>query len=229
MASDTSPRVGSHPPENTSDTSERPRDAAFQVRRGPGARPTALPAAVAGVFADYEDEVARPGGPLGADSVRVYRSRVRQYLAWLAAALADGAVEADPLTDPDARDQAVRDYRTHLQTVAKRKPSTINAHLTAVDDFYPRPVLRPAAPDPPPAPTPTPAAPRPTPRPSPPAPPAPPPPACPPPPQPPPCPAPAPTSPPSPTPSATPPKPPAATACPPTKTTRKPSKDSPST
>jgi hypothetical protein len=82
MASDTSPRVGSHPPENTSDTSERPRDAASQVRRGPGARPTALPAAVAGVFADYEDKVARPGGPLRADSVRVYRSRVRQYW-WL--------------------------------------------------------------------------------------------------------------------------------------------------
>ncbi len=45
-------------------------------------------------------------------------------------------VDGDPLGDPTARDWAARDYRTHLQTVAKRKPSTINAHLTAVDDFY---------------------------------------------------------------------------------------------
>jgi Site-specific recombinase XerD len=146
VASDTSPRVGSQLPENTSDTSERSSgDAASRSRRGPGARPTALPGTVAGVFADYEEKVARPGGPLDADSVRVYRSRVRQYLAWLAAALADGAVEGDPLTDPDARDWAVRDYRTHLQTVAKRKPSTINAHLSAVDDFYRRRGLGPAA------------------------------------------------------------------------------------
>jgi Phage integrase, N-terminal SAM-like domain. len=97
------------------------------------------------VFADYEKKVARAGGPLDANSVRVYRSRVRQYLAWLATALADGAIEGDPLTNPDARDWAVRDYRAHLQTVAKRKPSTINAHLTAVDDFYRRRGLGPAA------------------------------------------------------------------------------------
>jgi integrase/recombinase XerC len=30
----------------------------------------------------------------------------------------------------------VRDYRTYLLTVAKRKLSTVNAHLTAIDDFY---------------------------------------------------------------------------------------------
>jgi hypothetical protein len=71
--------------------------------------------------------------------------RARQYLAWLAAALAGGTVQGDPLTDSGARDRAVRDYRTHLQTVAKRKPATINAHLTAVDDFYRRRGLGPAA------------------------------------------------------------------------------------
>jgi integrase/recombinase XerC len=97
------------------------------------------------VFAAYEHSIANPGGPLGADTVRVYVSRVRQYLAWLAAALADGMVEGDPLIDPDARDWAARDYRTHLQTVLKRKPATINAHLTAVDDFYRRRGLGPAA------------------------------------------------------------------------------------
>ncbi|MDQ2788605.1 MAG: tyrosine-type recombinase/integrase [Actinomycetota bacterium] len=90
--------------------------------------------AFAEVYADYEQMVARPGGPLDSGSVRAYCSRVRQYLAWLAA----GTVEGDPLADPDARDWAARDYRAHLLTVAKRKPSTVNAHLTAVDDFYRR-------------------------------------------------------------------------------------------
>ncbi len=32
----------------------------------------------------------------------------------------------------------MRDYRPHLLTVARRKPSPVNAHLTAVDDFYRR-------------------------------------------------------------------------------------------
>ena len=37
-----------------------------------------------------------------------------------------------------ARDWAVRDYRTHLQAVAKRAPRTVNNALAAVDDFYTR-------------------------------------------------------------------------------------------
>jgi len=43
---------------------------------------------------------------------------VRGYLTWLAAADADG----DPLTQARARGWAVRDYRTHLVTVAKTRP-----------------------------------------------------------------------------------------------------------
>jgi integrase/recombinase XerC len=133
-----------------SDISERPPGGATpqagrRSGRRPGARPTPLPEGLQTVFAAYERSIADPGGPLDADTVRVYLSRVRQYLAWLAAALADGTVEGDPLTDPDARDRAARDYRTHLQTVLKRKPATINAHLTAVDDFYRRRGLGPAA------------------------------------------------------------------------------------
>lgn len=134
-----------------SDTSQRPSGGATpqaqqqRKERRRGARPTPLPEALQAVFAAYERDLAQPGGPLDADTVRVYASRVRQYLAWLATALADGAVEGDPLTDPDARDWATRDYRTHLQTVAKRKPATINAHLTAVDDLYRRRGLGPAA------------------------------------------------------------------------------------
>ena len=73
--------------------------------------------------------------------MRVYRSRVRQYLGWLAGADVDG----DPLSEPAARNWAVRDYRKHLLTVARRKPWTVNAHLTAVDDFYRRRGLGPAA------------------------------------------------------------------------------------
>ena len=110
-----------------------------------GAAATVLPEEVAVVFAGYLAQVTRTGGVLDGDTVRVYCSRVRQYLAWLAQALQAGGIEGDPLSDPAARDWAVRDYRTHLLTIARRKPSTVNAHLTAVDDFYRRRGLGPAA------------------------------------------------------------------------------------
>jgi len=90
-----------------------------------------VPAEFAELFAAYATAVSAPGGPLDGDTVRAYLSRVRQYLAWLAAAAVDG----DPLASAPARDGAVRDYRTHLLTVAKRKLSTVNAHLTAIDDL----------------------------------------------------------------------------------------------
>ncbi|WP_433324463.1 tyrosine-type recombinase/integrase [Spirillospora sp. CA-294931] len=111
----------------------------------PGARAAALPAAVAGVLADYERCLALPGETLNAGSIRVYRSRVRQFLGWLAGAMADGSLVGDPLTDPGARDAAARAYRTHLETVAGRRAATINAHLTAIDDLYRRRGLGPAA------------------------------------------------------------------------------------
>ncbi|MEU4807416.1 tyrosine-type recombinase/integrase [Actinosynnema sp. NPDC023587] len=95
-----------------------------------------VPEVFAGLFAGYREAVSRPGGPLDGDTVRAYCSRVRQFLAWLADAVEAGAVDGDPLTDPDVRNGAVRDYRTHLLTVARRKLSTVNAHLTAVDDLY---------------------------------------------------------------------------------------------
>jgi integrase/recombinase XerD len=68
------------------------------------------------------------------DTRRAYTSRLRGYLIWLDTADLDG----DPLNDRAARDGAVRDYRTYLQTVANRKPSTINTVLAAVADFYRR-------------------------------------------------------------------------------------------
>ncbi|MFC6085829.1 tyrosine-type recombinase/integrase [Sphaerisporangium aureirubrum] len=141
MVSDALPSAGSRPGETVSGATRSAPGVASPVRRRPGAQPTALDGAVAEVFADYEEKITRPGVPLDAGSVRVYRSRVRQYLAWLAGCAAEG----DPLTDSGARDRAVRDYRAHLQTVAKRRPSTVNAHLAAVDDFYRRRGLGPTA------------------------------------------------------------------------------------
>lgn len=79
--------------------------------------------------------------PLSDQTRRTYASKVRQFLAWLAGA----DLDADPLTDADGRDWAVRDYRTHLQTVLKRSPATVNNALAAVDDFYIRRGLGPAS------------------------------------------------------------------------------------
>jgi len=81
--------------------------------------------------------------PLSAQTLRTYASKVRGYLAWLEAADVDG----DPLTESDARDWAVRDYRTHLTAVLKCANATTNNALAAVDDFYTRTGLGPAKAD----------------------------------------------------------------------------------
>ena len=91
-----------------------------------------LPAEFEILCAGYAQQLE--GTPLDSDSRRAYGSRLRCFLAWLSTADTDG----DPLTESSARDGAVRDYRAHLQTVAKRKPATINAHLAALADFYTR-------------------------------------------------------------------------------------------
>ncbi|MCA1680652.1 MAG: phage integrase N-terminal SAM-like domain-containing protein, partial [Actinobacteria bacterium] len=78
--------------------------------------------------------------PLSDQTRRTYTSKVCQYLAWLT----DADTEGDALRARDARDWAVRDYRSHLQTVLKRKPATVNNALAAVDDLYIRRGLRPA-------------------------------------------------------------------------------------
>lgn len=83
------------------------------------------------VLADYRAALAR--ADLSDDARRAYASRVAGFLDWLAAA---AGLDGDPLTDPHARDFAVRDYRAHLKTVRKAKPNTINAALTALDHFY---------------------------------------------------------------------------------------------
>jgi integrase/recombinase XerC len=63
------------------------------------------------------------------------------YLAWLVGS----DVSEDPLGDPSARDWAVRDYRRYVKVVRKAAPTTINNVLAAIDDFYTRQGLGPAA------------------------------------------------------------------------------------
>ena len=109
-------------------------------RRRRGATATPLPGALAAVMADYTAALER--APVSAETRRTYRSKVRQYLAWLAAT---DDVDGDPLTEARARDWAVRDYRTWLLTVPKRAPATINNALAAIDDFYTHRGLGPAA------------------------------------------------------------------------------------
>jgi integrase len=140
MTSDTPALAGSQPPAATSDTAAASGGRADQPSR-PGKMATQIPAAYTAAYDAYARELSRPGGPLDTDTVRAYLSRVRQFLAWLPGADASG----DPLADPAARDGAARDYRSYLLTVAKRKASTVNAHLTAIDDFFRHRGLGPAA------------------------------------------------------------------------------------
>ncbi|GAA0341786.1 tyrosine-type recombinase/integrase [Actinoallomurus spadix] len=140
MTSDTSAQAGSQAAGTASDTGGALAEGTTPAPRR-GKQPTPIPAAYAAAYDDYEQELTRAGGPLDPDTVRAYLSRVRQFLAWLP----DADVGGDPLTGPAARDGAARDYRAFLLTVAKRKASTVNAHLTAIDDFFRRLGLGPAA------------------------------------------------------------------------------------
>jgi integrase/recombinase XerC len=84
-------------------------------------RPTSGP--FAAVLDDYLATLR--SAPLSDQTRRTYASKVRQYLAWLN----NADTEGDALGARDARDWAVRDYRSHLQTVLKRKPATVNNAL----------------------------------------------------------------------------------------------------
>ena len=93
---------------------------------------TPLAPRLASLLEEYRAELDR--APLSPESRRTYLSKVRQFLTWLGA----GAVDGDLLLDAAARDWAVRDYRSHLQAVAKAAPATVNGALAAIDDFYAR-------------------------------------------------------------------------------------------
>jgi hypothetical protein len=85
--------------------------------------PTAAIARTALSYAAVLDQYvgALEAAPLAEQTRRTYASKLRQYLAWLAVAEVDG----DPIASTAGRDWAVRDYRTHLQAVLKRKPATV--------------------------------------------------------------------------------------------------------
>ncbi|HXZ71584.1 MAG TPA: hypothetical protein VEH31_12050, partial [Streptosporangiaceae bacterium] len=74
------------------------------TKRPPGARPTGLPGDLTALLAGYAAELA--GTTLSAETCRTYISRVRQYLAWLAATHRRRPGDQDPLTSPRARDFA---------------------------------------------------------------------------------------------------------------------------
>lgn len=135
MTSENASPSGSQPAGAASENTEPPAEA---PRRG--RQPVPLPADLEAVHAAYVTALAA-NTPLSTETRRTYTSKVRGFLAWLA----DAAVDGDPLTDPRARDWAVRDYRTHLAAVLKRGNATINNALAAVDDFYRRRGLGPAA------------------------------------------------------------------------------------
>jgi len=97
-----------------------------------------VPGDLTAVLDEYTAKLAR--APLSAQTRRTYAAKVRQYLVWLEAADTAG----DPLREPAARDWAVRDYRSYLNTITKRAPATVNNALAAIDDFYTRGGLGPA-------------------------------------------------------------------------------------
>jgi site-specific recombinase XerD len=84
------------------------------------------------------------GRPLAARTREAYGHQVRRFVAWLEdRSPADG----DPLVDEAARDWAVRDYKRHLKSVERWRPSSVNLALAALDSFYSylglgRPVVR---------------------------------------------------------------------------------------
>jgi len=95
----------------------------------------ALDEALADRFDGYRAHLA--AAPLAAHTRRTYAGRVAGYLAWLAEL--DPLTrrrQGDPFTDGYARDYTVRDYRTHLLTVRRAKPASVNLALAAVDHFY---------------------------------------------------------------------------------------------
>jgi site-specific recombinase XerC/DNA-binding CsgD family transcriptional regulator len=122
--------------ENTQSEGSQPPGATSGNKRRPGGLPTELSAWHAGILSDYAAALEQTA--LAAETRRTYLSRVRQYLAWLHGD--DGArrLAGDPLTQPSARDWAVRDYRRYLLREAdpKRSVRYANNALAALDDFY---------------------------------------------------------------------------------------------
>ena len=83
------------------------------------------------ILARYEDWLGKQ--PLSDNTRRTYAVQVRQYCKYLEQTPQD---YGDPLSDPHAKNYAVRDYKSYLKTVLKRKQNTVNIALAAIDHFY---------------------------------------------------------------------------------------------
>lgn len=83
------------------------------------------------IFSNYKIWLNKQ--PLSIHTRRAYRTQVRQFCIYLDQADSE---YGDPLKDEHARNYAVRDYKSYLKTVRKRKPATVNIALAAVDNFY---------------------------------------------------------------------------------------------
>lgn len=70
--------------------------------------------------------------PLAIRSRSAYLDRVRALVAWLA----EHDEHADALSDPVAREHALRDYLRRLRVELHRKPTTVNGHLAAANNFF---------------------------------------------------------------------------------------------
>jgi len=95
-------------------------------------KPADLPETYRALIERFSDHLDALGATMSTHTRRAYRSRVIGFLNWL-----DGCDpqqwHGDPLTQPGPARLAVASYRSHLLTVAKKKPETVNAHLTAID------------------------------------------------------------------------------------------------
>ena len=89
------------------------------------------PADLSATLDRYRAWLARQ--PLAAHSRRTYATRVAQFIAFLSTTPAE---YGDPLREPHARDYAVRDFKSHLKTVRRAKPASVNLALAAIDHFY---------------------------------------------------------------------------------------------
>jgi len=76
------------------------------------------------------------GRPLAERSRREYARNVRAFCAWLADTPDRAGWQGDPLTDPLARDHAVRDFRRYLQVERRAAASTVNLALASLDALY---------------------------------------------------------------------------------------------
>ncbi len=83
------------------------------------------------VAAGYEGWLEKQ--PLSGNTKRAYRTRAGQFLEWLGSTPAE---YGDALSEEHARDYSVRDFKAHLKTVAKAKPSSVNLSLAAIDNLY---------------------------------------------------------------------------------------------